>query len=829
MLAWLPADVRADATDDYNVAVQFYKQERWDVAARSFRAFLKQNGAHPLAPEARLYLGQALVQQRKFQEARDVFREYVKLNADAPDLPLARFRVAECSYFLQENRAALPELEQFLEQHAQHELAPRARLYRGQTQLRLNDAAGAEQTLAALVEQKPEPALLGEAQYSLARAREVLSKNAEAIAGYEQLAATKEIPFAAEAQFRLATMAFNAQDWARAAERFVAVARDFPQHRLAVTATLNAGYAEYYQKHFPEAIAHFSKAAADPQQAPLAEMWIGLTHKEAGEWDQAIAAFKTRYEKDDKQPLAEKLLFHWADCELRRGQYAEARKLFVSVADRWPDGERGDDSLHLATEAALRAPDLTDAEQLNQRVEKQYATSSLRWRQQVLAGRIALARGDAIRAANASDPAAAKSYQQAVERLSRVVTESELPATQFASRLQLARALERLGESARVIETLPVVEAIRSGQGSVEIVDGLLLRTRSILAANLPRRRQSRSSIWISRSRRMPRPPGRSCRQKSILAMRRVRQRHLDQLTKSDTSGLSGGRRIRRGRGGVFRQGVGVGDDVCAGCGVRRSRRDKVAALSGWATPVTRRDSTRRPPRRLRNCWALTTDDRRPTSNAAYMRGLSLQLADRRDDAIAAFQDGLEKSRLRRERRQRPTRLSRCRMLTAAASAVARLLREAGQVEEADAAYAAAYKTLTALPMEQQTELDKLVNEWALLSYENQRFERSDELFKLLIEKRPDSDLADDARLYLAESQFFAEKLDEAAAAFSARGRSPKRTISSNAGPPCCCWTSRPTVRIGTNSSRTRIDFERFRQRTERGYARYRAGEPRCN
>jgi TolA-binding protein len=512
IVALQPLPVHADATDDYNVAIQFYKQERWDIAARSFRTFLKDNARHPQAPAARLYLGQALVQQRKFNEARDVFREYVKLNADAQDVALARFRVAECSYFLQEDKPALREVDEYLDRHPGHELVPRARLYRGQTQLRLNDDAGAAETLTLLIEKKPDPTILAEAQYALASAQEALGKSDAAIAIYEQLAGNPESPFAADAQFRLASIAFTAADYARAAERFAALADKFPEHQLAATATLNAGYAEFSQGHNDAALTHFTKAASNPQQAATAGMWIGLTHKQAGDLERAATAFRSVYEKDDQQPLAEKLLFHWADCELRLADYPEARRLFVTVADRWSDGERGDDSLHLATEAALRAGDLADAEQLNQRFETQHATSSLRWRQQVLGGRVQLARGDALRTCRLERPGGRRAFSaggRAVVAWSRNPKSLPRDCPRDSSSPVLTSVSTTIHASSRPSNRLPRRFAPTKGVPNSP-TDYCCNRTISIALADTPMPPPSPSCTSISRPPAMHPPPGAS-------------------------------------------------------------------------------------------------------------------------------------------------------------------------------------------------------------------------------------------------------------------------------------------------------------------------------
>ena len=96
------------------------------------------------------------------------------------------------------------------------------------------------------------------------------------------------------------------------------------------------------------------------------------------------------------------------------------------------------------------------------------------------------------------------------------------------------------------------------------------------------------------------------------------------------------------------------------------------------------------------------------------------------------------------------------------AKGAARMFRELDQIPDADAAYQSAHDQLMHQSAERQAEQDKLINEWALLHYESGNYDRADELFTLLVRDHADSDLADDARLYLGESRFFAGDLPAA-------------------------------------------------------------------
>ncbi|MDB5338048.1 MAG: Tetratricopeptide 2 repeat protein, partial [Planctomycetaceae bacterium] len=70
--------------------------------------------------------------------------------------------------------------------------------------------------------------------------------------------------------------------------------------------------------------------------------------------------------------------------------------------------------------------------------------------------------------------------------------------------------------------------------------------------------------------------------------------------------------------------------------------------------------------------------------------------------------------------------------------------------------------------------LDKILNEWALSNYEGKDYARSDEVFSKLIKEVPDSDLADNAGLSLAESDLVSGKLDAAREKFQALEKGPK-------------------------------------------------------
>ena len=122
-------------------------------------------------------------------------------------------------------------------------------------------------------------------------------------------------------------------------------------------------------------------------------------------------------------------------------------------------------------------------------------------------------------------------------------------------------------------------------------------------------------------------------------------------------------------------------------------------------------------------------------AEAAFKWGESLQLDNQLDAAAKAFGEAFES--------YSPGRYGYLAGLEAA-----RTLRGMKKVAEADAAYE---KLLVKFPKPEN--LDKLLDEWALLNYTEGLYQKSDKIFQRLIAEMPNSDLVDNARFSLAESE----------------------------------------------------------------------------
>lgn len=745
------------ALDDYNLAVQLYNQNRWTQAAETFRKFLRDHALHEKAPYARLYLGLTLVNQSDFKAARDVLRGFVKDYPQNRNLPQAKYRIAECSYLLNDLPAARTELEAYLEDHPQDALVERALPYLGDVQLRLKEPAAAEQTFADAVERFPNGALVEDVKFGWAKALEAQQKFDEALAKYGELAKGTGTR-AADAQFQIGARRFEQKQFAEAAAAYRDLAERFPESRLAGDSRLNAGFALFNADQFADAAREFERAATYKGKEITAGYWRGRSLKGAGDHAAAADALSETSARAGSHPLAETILYQRGICERLAGRIEPAQQSLMEVVDKFPAGELADDALHFAAELAIEAGDLPTAAARLAQFEKDYPRSGLRKHQDLLAGRLSL-----LRATKAGgDPSAAEQFSAAAKRFDSVLKESDKPATRAQARYYLALTRQLQGQHPQALETIaPLIDDLDK---SPELADALVLQADSLLQLQQHEPAAAALERYLTRF-----PPGKqTARALSLSALALTRAMNqagaaaaLERLAKEfpaspirantvlQLAELADERQDWNTAADLYRQlqtiAAGTENEVFAwrGLGFAQFQQQKFADAAATFARI-----------------AKDFANHRLAPEAAYYRAESLREAGRLAEAtaafVAAFEQGTPRDAPATGEELRPPLL----FVFRAGLQAARTYKQAQQVPEADKAYAA---VLAKFPKPQN--LDRVLDEWALLNYEAERFDESDALFRRLIEEVPDSDLVDNARLSLAESDLLAAKFDAARAA----------------------------------------------------------------
>lgn len=762
-----PSAAHADAAqDEFNLAVGLYKQSRWSTAADRFRAFLKTYDKHEKVPLVRLYLGLTLVNMEDFKSARDELRRFVKDYPQSTHLPQARYRIAECSYLMEDLPAARAELDAYLKDFPKDPLNDHALPYLADTQLRLNDHPAALVNFQLAISRFPEGPLVEDAKFGRARALEALKRDDEAAAQFKELAAKPNGSRAADAQFHLGSLAFERKRYPEAAAAYLELTTRFPTSRFIPAAHLNAGYAYHQSGRFTEAVPQFETALKTQSQRVTAGYWLGLSLKSLTQYDKAAAVLKAAATAAGEQPVAESILFQQALCERHLGHAADARQLFDTVLAKWSKGEFADDSLHALAELSIESGDLKVADQLLARFATDYPTSGLKLHAELLSGRLELAR--AAIGARDQKPAneIAPHYEAAAKRFANVLANSTIPLTKNQARYYLAFARQLQGDHAQALELItPLMEIVRAEGAKSELADAFVLQADTLLAVKkfdeadkaaqeyltlLPQGRQGARAAFIQ----------------AISAARRNDQANadvaLDRLKKDfaehplraaatqQVAELAEGREDWPAAARMYESLIPLWNGM----------ESQPFAIRGLALA----QSKQKLPDAAAKTYARIMQEfpnHRLVSEATFYRAEALKDAGQLDESIAAFDELLRKVPADKPAEPGAEQQSPWLFSYRAGLQAARLHRKAKRVKEADAVYEELVKRF---PKPQQ--LDQLLDEWALLNYDAGRFERSDAIFRRIVTETPDSALADNARLSLAESDLIAERLDAARQAF---------------------------------------------------------------
>ena len=767
MLAVQPA-MADDALDDYRLAVGFYNKEQWQLAAESFQAFLKNHGQHPKAENARFYFGLTLVKLDDFKQAREVLRNFVKAYQTSRDVTAASYWIGHSSYFLDDFAAAEVELGKFVGLAPQDPLMEWALPYLADAELRLKKPEAALKHFQQALDAFPKGEMAEDAKFGLARSYELLKKTPEAIREYQEVAANPAGTRAAEAQLNLGDLHFDTGDFAAAAADFEAFEKRFPESKQLVQAQLNRGYALYQLREYQKAAAQFDKAGKSEAFAAEAALWKGLSLKGLADFPQAIAVLKAAYEKYRDQPLAEKLLYHWAQCEERRGARDQARELFVEVATRWPKGSLADESLHAACLAAIDAGKLPEAEGLFVRFDRDFPGNRLRLRQEILKGRVLAAKKDFA--------GAAKLFQM-------VVTTTEIESTRQNARYHLGFALQQLGQHAQVIEvTEPLAAQAAADKALADYAGVFVLRAASQLelakavAAKLKPGEESAEkgarcaeAVASAGKYRQLAPGGMHSAQalevaaiaEALARKKEAALAYLDALRKDYSQSAELEQALFEiGTIAFSWEDFTAAEKLFAELATRPAKSEKgesryhseALADLGWSQH-----------RQKKYVEAAATFARliaehpgdKLVPEAAFQRGMAFHDGGKIAEAQAAFADAWKLPGDARE-------------IYLSGWWSARLLARLKKTPEADAAFDELLKRFA-----KPKDGDKVLSEWAAIQYDAENYTRGDEIYRRLAAEYPQSSLADNALLSLAESDLLAGKTDQARTQLTALARSP--------------------------------------------------------
>lgn len=725
----------ADPLDDYKLAVGLYNKGRWKLAAETFEGFLKAAPEHPNAERAKYYLGLTYFNAEDYPKARETLRTFAKQHPTSPRKLEAAYWTGYASFLANDFAAADAELAEFAKGAPEDPLLERALPMLGECAFRGKRYDAAVELFQRSLKSHPTGVLSEDAKFGLARAFEGLKKYPEALALYGELAANPTGVRSAEAQLSVGIRHYDDARYAEATQAFKALATNFPGSTFLPLGHLNHGFALYQLGRFAEASQEFEAAAKDPKYALDGRLWSGFSWKGAGDFAKASAVFADGRKVAGESPVAEKFLHHQADSEQREGNAAVAKKLHLEVVRKYPAGTLAESSLMAAATCAMLEKAYDEVEPLLARLDTEYPANKVKERAGVLRGRLAIERNQP---------------EAAVPALTAALGSTD-PLLQAEARYVLASAQQRLGKHAEVVAlTEPVVDQLAKGQLSAEFLDSWLVRGTSqlALARSLPRdpagpRNEQLTGVIASADGYLK---GAGDRAASALALKGLalveagRAAEADPVLAQLREKFAGRPEVSRADFEAGEAAFNLGDFAWA----ERAFARVAASPQGDAF---------RPRGMLERAWSIHKQKRFDEAAAAFglfvteypedklcaeaacMRATALQDGGKTAEALPLFQQVFDK-------------YGTSDQAYVAGLQLSRLTAKQGKIEQSNAAYAGVAERFQDRP-----EMDQLLDEWATVNYEAQNFVKADEVFQLLVKRFPNSPLADNARLVLAEGR----------------------------------------------------------------------------
>lgn len=792
MVAHVPLAVAADAADEYKFATGLYRKKNWKLAAEEFTTFLGKYPDHRLAETAQYYLGLSQINLEDHGAARVTLQTYLTKYPKGRDVAVARFWYGQSCYLSGKFEDSVKALKTFAAELPEHPLNEHALPFLGEAELKLGDAAAAVEHFKLAVKKFPESEAADKARFGLAQAYELQQQFDSAIALYREIAAKPENPLAADAQLSLAARLFENNDYAAAATAFGEFETRFPSSPKVPVARLRHGYALFYQNDFKAAITQFDLVIPDPQQGLEATYWKGRSQKSAGDLQAAGKVFQAAFEANSTAPMAERLLFQWADCEQRLGQFASAAKLFEEASTRFPAGALRDESLHFACASTVNISPLDDAgltrlQQLLDRFDTEFPNSKFKLRQLVLRARMRLIAAD--RAGTTADAAALAAklpvsasnkarleamtpdLEAAVVILKQVAETTSKDSTQTQARYFWGLALQRLQRFAEAVDVLaPVVAAVTKDRGPMEFAPALVLHGSSALSVgkNLPataateRTRLFKTAISSASAYQQLFPQGELASTAAIVLMlsavhlgeRSAAEKAIEDLDRATGESPETQRALLEAADVAAANSDWAWSEALFERVAARNSPQSVSALLGIADARIRQSkfgaAAATYDRLLTAFPESSSADEAAFGKAAALRDAALagDTAVTLEAVLAAFQSAF-------------ARTGDSDFVYLSGVEAARTCVKLKQLAAADTAYAAVD---TRFP--KHREAANLLDEWATVNYESQNYPRADEIFARIVDRFPGTDVARQAQLSLAESAFFENRLEAAEAGF---------------------------------------------------------------
>ena len=343
------------------------QQGNLDTALPYFKQVYTRYPNAELAPAALYAQGVTQVRQNRYDAATASFERLGKTYPDSPFSENLGIVLAEVYYRVGQYENAVSELQERLPALSGEKQA-RALFLLGESYRQLNrDEAAVTQYQQILDNASTGPYTIP-AQYGLAWQHYDAGRHQAAADAFAKVRGTQS-PFATNATYYEAVnrALLGAQDQAiRLYRTYLENAED---NRLATEARFEVGLLLYQQENYQEAASTFQTfTEASSDRLGEAYYWLGNAHLAGGQLDEALEAYTEAVDRGAASTTAKvEVRYQKAWTLYQNGRYGEAGPIFRTLAEEYPDTERGTDALFWGADTFYQQEQYDRAEPLFRR------------------------------------------------------------------------------------------------------------------------------------------------------------------------------------------------------------------------------------------------------------------------------------------------------------------------------------------------------------------------------------------------------------------------------------------------------------------------------
>ena len=448
------------ANETLRFADGLFQQRRYDLAAEEYQKFLRENKQEksPEAVTATYALATSQLFLGKYAEARKAFEDYLRIApAEHPNLATAQFRVGETAYLMGDVQKAEPALATYLEKAPpSHSQRDSALVYAGDVALKLEKIDQAIGLYEKSLEQFPKGRLATRAQFGLGRSLSQKGRFADALKQFQALQSAGGQEWSERAWYQIALQQIALKQFDDAAKSLAELEKASPRGATLADARWKLASSLLNEKESQKAAVELRiLAAIDPPTAVSIEAASKLAdllieEKKGRETLELLVPLLKRLEG---QAAAVPLVFQSAEAQILINDKASARKRLMMLADQFPSDAWADDARLRAADLAAEVRDWPAARDQIDKLLKDMPNSPLVPDAKLLKARVEAADGK---------------HQAAVAILEPLVKEKLRPELESSATYQLAMAYQSSGEGEKARALLATMSAGKMPKGSAE-------------------------------------------------------------------------------------------------------------------------------------------------------------------------------------------------------------------------------------------------------------------------------------------------------------------------------------------------------------------------